>query len=178
MILAECTLGVCEVGTGRVFCIHCDTSDRIQPAQRPRNRRFAGNLPSNARPQKYHLGRRTSLATSRAVRSWSNGGNRSSRNGEIATLGIEDANSVRGLPAEFWIFINDLQVWFRSFRVKLSLMRIMHENRQHFISKLRGLFSETEVCKFARKARLSKGYFTVLEEALWPSEDVDQSSSW
>ena len=64
MTLAQIVLGGCVPGTSRFFCIHWDTSDLIQPAQRPRNRRFAGNLPINARPQKYHRGRRISLATS------------------------------------------------------------------------------------------------------------------
>jgi hypothetical protein len=40
-------------------------------------------------------------------------------------------------------FINDLYLWFRSFRVKLSVIRMMHKNHNDFIHEMRGLFSET-----------------------------------
>jgi hypothetical protein len=57
-------------------------------------------------------------------------------------------------------------VWFRSFRVKLSLMRMMHENYQQFTYRLRGLFSETQVCKRAGKVRISKALSIVLNDGV------------
>jgi len=40
---------------------------------------------------------------------------------------------------------------------------MMHENRQDFTRELRGLFSETQVCKHASKARFSKGHSIVCD---------------
>jgi hypothetical protein len=36
-------------------------------------------------------------------------------------------------------------------------MRMMHESYQHFTYRLRGIFSETQVCKPSGKVRISKG---------------------
>jgi len=59
---------------------------------------------------------------------------------------------------------------------------MMHENRKDCSCELRGLFSETEVCKPARKVRVSKAIQSCVTRhsaipawrAVTPTEEADQ----
>ena len=111
------------------------TSDRNQPTPRPWYRRFRGNLRSNTKltsvPSEAGLasgGTATSWAGEQFfpvrqllvdVRRGTNAMRRRHGDARLRTRG-EDSSG----------FINDLHVWFRSFRVKLSRMSICCQLRK------------------------------------------------
>jgi hypothetical protein len=96
------------------------TSDLYQPIPRPWYRRFRGNLRTNIKLAMTQHGRRVRRATSCAERMSSQFGDRSLTKGERRTRSTAAGIAGVGDSSEF---INDLHVWFRSFRVKLSVRR-------------------------------------------------------
>jgi hypothetical protein len=70
-------------------------------------------------------GRRVKRATSCALKRSSQAGKRSLTHGDRLTAFDGAAVGARAYKREFSEFINDLHVWFRSFRIKLSRMRVV-----------------------------------------------------
>jgi hypothetical protein len=109
-------------------------SERNQPIPRPRKRCFLGNRPNIIKGRNAHRGRRVRRATSCAVKRCSQAGKRSFTHGERTTPRAgEGARSFNPSSSEF---INDLHVWFRSFRVKLSHLRASCSPRKRNASQV------------------------------------------
>jgi len=118
--------------------IHSKISDLSHPTPCPWNFFFLGNCPIQVNPTQTHRLRRVSRATSCALNISFQGSDCSLTQGETVTRLVVGVSLESILLQNKCDFINDLHVWFRSFRVKLSPMGMMHENSQHFIRKLRG----------------------------------------
>jgi len=134
------------------------TSDRNQPIPRPWYRRFRGKPRSNTILASSQRGRRVRRATSRALKSCSQSGKRSLTHGDSTTVWahVVDCAGER----TFAEFINDLHVWLRSLRAKLSLSRVDYPKSKDSRSVIRGIFRETILaigaarnrCRFFQKA--------------------------
>jgi hypothetical protein len=134
----EMPAGIAALTRRKSLEIHSKISDLSHPTARPWNFFFLGNRPIQVNPTQTQGLRRVSRATSCALNISFQGSDCSLTHGETVTRLVVGVSVEPILLQNKCDFINDLHVWFRSFRVKLSLMGMMHENRQHFIRKLRG----------------------------------------